>query len=457
MQLGNDTLEWRGQARVEQRAQTVQLGAGGDLQLEGLTLGEPQQRTPHTSLARLALQQLRVESLQDIQVAELRLSGLRTALHVDSTGLAPYTTHRGTAATAAAAPSRDDGEAALPRLRIGAILLEGDNRIEFEDRTVSPAFRQSLSPERLSVGASDSQAPEQATPFSLDAALGEHSRLSLTGTLKPYARPPALSLEAGLQDYEMPPLSPYAVRQLGYKINSGQLESSLTLDIADNAMQGEAKLKARQLAMEAEDPARIEQFEQQSSMPLSTALNLLRDKENNISLTVPLSGNLDDPQFDFSDAINTALANTLRSASVSYLKYLLQPYGSLITLAQLAGKAGGSIQLEAVNFTPGSVEPEAVINEYLERLAALFAQRKGLQLRLCGTATTADLLALSGGALNAIPPEGHQQLETLARERAEQIKRMLVEQHGVAPGQLFVCHPALDRKEGGVPRVELQL
>lgn len=458
LQLTLGALEWKGQLALPDAAQANEVTASGSLELDTLAAGRSGAKQPHTTLKRLALQTLTLDGVRDIRIDSVQLTGLQGQLTRTQQGLEPLDFHRGNPRGDTGGSDDNAADNSPPTaLRIGSVALNGDSRVQFEDRTVKPVFNQQLSPKSLRIGTIDSRNPNQATPFNLEATTGEHSRLSVNGEGTPLAVQPGFSLQASLQDYEMPPLTSYLVKQIGYRINSGQLDSGLTLEIADNQMQGELKLKARQLDMQPEDPARIEEFEQKSNMPVNTALGLLRDDDNNIALSIPLSGQLDDPKFDLSDAFNTALAKTMRSASVSYLKYLLQPYSSVITLVQLAGKAGGGIRLEPVSFEPGSAEISEAMLSYSEKLAELARKDPKLQLRLCGFATPADKRALGGDKQGTIAAEGDPELEALAKQRAEALKRLLVDEHGIAPGQLFICHPSLDRESDGVPRVELQL
>ncbi|MGM0593837.1 MAG: DUF748 domain-containing protein [Pseudomonadota bacterium] len=460
LQLNVGESRWSGKTVVASTQAGLDYHATGALRLKALTAGETDAEAPHTHLALTELSDITVAA-DALTIEQLRLADLQTALTLTADGVQPLARHSGTTEqeTGSDAEQASTTEDRPMAFRLGGLRLEGSNRLRFEDRSVEPAFVQTLSPQLLTLGALDSRQPQQPTPLSLDATLDDqgHSRLTLNGTITPLSRPPALSLEGRLKNYEMLTLSPYLVRQLGYRVNRGQLDSEAAINIADNRLKGQIILTARQLQMTPEDPARIKAFEKKSNMPINTALNLLRDKQNNIHLTVPISGQLNDPQFDFSDAINTALAAATKSAAVSYIKYLLQPYGSVITLVQLAGKVGGGVRLEPVTFDPGSatLTPEAI--DYNEKLAQLFQKRDGFQLLLCGYATTSDLSALTKRAEETIPEQGHEALEKLARERAERIKQHLISEHRIDADRLYICHPALDRAEAAIPRVELQL
>ena len=50
------------------------------------------------------------------------------------------------------------------------------------------------------------------------------------------------------------------------------------------------------------------------------------------------------------DIINKAMGKALRTAALSYVKYALQPYGALLTLAQTAGKKSQQAMLKPIPF-----------------------------------------------------------------------------------------------------------
>jgi len=336
------------------------------------------------------------------------------------------------------------------------VLLSGDNRFTFNDQTVKPNFRQSLTLTEGEILHVDISQPEQATTVRLKGRDDHYTTFSVEGEGKPFASSLAVKLKGRIENFDMPPTSPYLAKLLGYRITTGQLDSDVSMQIENNELQGELDLHMNQLQLKPEDPARIEEFQSKTVMPLNTALSLLRDKNDNINLKLPISGKLDDPQFAFNDVLNTALGKALKAGSISYLKHLLQPYGALITVVQLAGEVAGQINLDPVLFAAGSSELRPEAGEYLGKIGQLVTQ-KALNIRLCGFATTNDLITISKGKEQAIPPAGHPALEALAKQRAEGIKLLLVQSYGVQPKQLFVCHPELDPASEVLPRVELAI
>jgi hypothetical protein len=103
-------------------------------------------------------------------------------------------------------------------------------------------------------------------------------------------------------------------------------------------------------------------------------------------------------------------------------------------------------------------------------VAGIKKKRPGIHIRLCGVATPRDRDALvqqaaatqaagndkkKGSEEPPVPEIPDAQLIELADGRDAAIKDYLVGKHGVKPGRLVACQPAIDPDEGAGPRVDL--
>jgi hypothetical protein len=153
------------------------------------------------------------------------------------------------------------------------------------------------------------------------------------------------------------------------------------------------------------------------------------------------------------------------------VKYALQPYGALLTLAQTAGKKSQQAMLKPIPFEVNDLNLGGDNTPYLGKLAGLLQERPKMRVTLCGLATEADrqsILASAEAARQrqlaqdpgAEPPPAarvpDEQLLELAKGRAEAVKRSLVEL-GISPERLFLCKPEIDKEAEAVPRVDLLL
>ena len=262
---------------------------------------------------------------------------------------------------------------------------------------------------------------------------------------------------------------------LGYELKSGDLDADSSIRIDNGVMDGRNRLTLRALAVAPVDNAAREQLDSQLSLPLGTALDMLRDTHDTIKLDLPVSGDIDSPNFDISDVVNTAVSKALKKASLTYLTLALQPYGALISIAKLAGEAAAKVRLAPVDFGPGSAEQRQGSHDYLDKVAGILASRPELNIKVCGVANESDRATLSAQATAALaekpagregeksgekPPVGpvrigDAQLLDLASRRAEAVTDYLVTRHAVNASRLVDCQPSIDSTPAGKGRVDL--
>jgi predicted transcriptional regulator len=106
-------------------------------------------------------------------------------------------------------------------------------------------------------------------------------------------------------------------------------------------------------------------------LPLELALALLTDANGVIDLAVPVSGNVDDPEFGLGSVIGTAFVNLITKAVTA-------PFSLLANLV------GAEEDLQRLNFTSGSSELRDATKVKLDQLAQAMQQRPGLALIVMG-------------------------------------------------------------------------
>jgi hypothetical protein len=304
----------------------------------------------------------------------------------------------------------------------------------------------------------------------------------MQGTVTPFTERLGLDLVAKIDDFDLPDLSPYLVQLIGYKAKSGHLDAEIELRSIQGELEGKSKFKISDAEVAPADSEIMERFERQLKVPLPTALAVLKDSKDKIKLKVPITGDITDPEFNFTDAFNQALVKGMTKAAVSYLKYIFQPYGTMMTVVELgivAGKKITALRLDPVFFDPGSDTISDSAESYLERVAKLMKTRPEIRIKVCGLATEVDKneqKETSGkkgpeqpttveGSSEAAEVETYpeqlrpltedERLGSLAQQRAAGIKEYLVKNHGIEDDRLLMCLPEYDAREKATPKVEL--
>src|SRR5690606_29891918 len=106
-------------------------------------------------------------------------------------------------------------------------------------------------------------------------------------------------------------------------------------------------------------------------LPLDLAVALLENSNGVINLEIPVSGNVDDPQFDIGPVIRGAISNAIGNIVSSPFRFL----GSLIG-------GGDDAEISAVRFRPGRSDIAPPEQQKLLRLGEALSQRPQLVLQL---------------------------------------------------------------------------
>jgi hypothetical protein len=379
----------------------------------------------------------------------------------------PFTGADKTPATAAEEPP----DAETPgSIRIGSINITGDSSLTLDDRDVSPPFGMRLNLKQAVIRDIDTARPDQDSRITLKANIARHDRVEIQGTVRPFASPLKLDLQGLVEGLELPPLSPFTIASIGHRLDSGQLDADTSLRIDNGQLDGSNRLTMRGLKITPVRGDELQKMQSQLAVPLDSALDMLRDKHNTIRLELPISGDLDNPDFDISDAINQAVAKATKKGAMTYLTLALQPYGTLITIAQMAGDMASKVRLDPVVFTPASTAIDYARFEYLDKVAGILKERPEVNIKLCGVAVESDRDAFEEQAAASAggdgkekqaetapePPRiGDDRLLALADQRDAAVKEYLISKHAVPAARLVACQPQIDADAAAEPRVDL--
>lgn len=364
-----------------------------------------------------------------------------------------------------------DADEERPRLAVGRLRLSG-GRVEFEDRTASDPVRLAL--DRIEAGARgmDSWQPNRDTPFTIKARIGD-GRVDASGSVRPFAELPTGRVKGTVKALELPPLSPYVADLLGVRLHTGHFDGELAMAVDKGALDGTIELTLSNLFMDPPDPdaplvAKVD-------MPIGTVLDLLRDSDDRIRLTVPVRGDLANPDFDVSDAVAQAVGGALKSTVFTTLKVAF-PVVALLSYA-IDESANPRLSLEPLSFAPGDAVLDAARHRTLAAVAELMRRRPAIKLTLCGSASIptdwpvllerrrieelgllAKLQKMVGAAAK---PEDttpdRDALASLADRRSQAVKGWLVDEAGIDAGRLFTCRPKVEEQPKAGPRVDLVL
>ena len=441
-----------------------------NISLEGLTLAKPTAKKPLIQAKTVTFNILKLSQLKDIDIEALNIKDISANVNINKQGtisvldefigsLQPNAPENHSVNSTPLAQKESS-----PLIRVGKINVSGNNLIKLSSATVSNSIQKEIRLKSLTIGEVNSQTPTVPTPFKLHASINKHSKLLLDGDITPFSQKTNAEISAKLTSLELPEFSPIIRQELGYDIESGQLNADIKGHVKKDILDGSVKIAIHKLTMQAADQSKAAKITKQLAMPLDSALSLLRDKNDDIELEIPIKGDIAQPDFEISSVINTAIGNALKGTVTSYLKYALQPYGLIYMAAESAYGAATKLSLEPIKFQAGDLQLPEKANKYLQSIGQLMQKRPQLKLRLCGFATSADrlkLIELNKGntpatkKLEQLEAQLDDQLLLLAGKRQQWVKSYLITTYEINESRLFTCLPKASKEDSQPPRVEL--
>ncbi|MCL7942593.1 DUF748 domain-containing protein [Marinobacter sp. ATCH36] len=263
--------------------------------------------------------------------------------------------------------------------RIGQLMLE-EGAISYTDRTIEPTFTTRLDQLRGSVTGLSNISPQQGK-VSIQGRVGEVASMTLDGSLGTLGTDETSELKLTMENLSLPTLSPYFGRYLGYGVDSGKLNLDLdyeftgtTIDAGNSVVLDRLELGE---AVASDDAV---------SAPVKLGLALLRDRKGVIDIDLPVSGDLDSPDFSVGQVVMKAFVDLVAKAATS-------PFSMLGSIADLAGLSGED--LGSISFEPGQVALAEGENVKLEALGSALNDRPALVLKVRGAVSPeADAIGL---------------------------------------------------------------
>jgi len=326
---------------------------------------------------------------------------------------------------------------------LGELKISDGSSFTLIDTSHIPATSKSVEELFLRVNNINQANPDESSAFSFKAKTGEYSFLSLQGDIKPFTESVNVSITGQVKSLDLSPFSAYAEDSAAHRIKSGHLNAELEGSIVGNEIDIQVLLDLRKFYLENLDKNELPTETESSSMPLATALNLLRDNDDRIEFKLPISGDISAPDFSIQYILGILARKAITETVINYYT----PFGLLGVTSALVNSAT-QLRFEPVLFEAGENTLTGAAEQNIDRLAALLSKKQSLSLTLCPISTAGDwrkYFKQREGAKVSITPKQLAKLETLGLERGSKLKHSLVTRN-VPPEQIVMCKATVDEK-----------
>lgn len=374
----------------------------GKIALDGLTIMPPSGETPLVSLAHYEVVDIEatpasfrsgLHSFYGLVANATRLeNGSIAGVPVSET--APVEATASDANTSVNTPvSTDTSEASAFSVEIAGIEMlnpTGDNntasRFYFLDQGIKPAVATKATVLELRTGKINSAALEKGIELHIVLALDDYSRIRADGVMGLKGEYPEGNIKLNVEQLNLVEFNPYLVEAMGYRLKKGMLQVTSNISITDGQLGGKMVIVLQNSKFEPADEATIDRVSKQLSMPVETALSVLKDDNNNIRIEVPLSGDMSQPDVGINDVVNQISKKALKTATLYYLKQSLVPYGQLLSIASFAGDQLFAIRLDDLKYEPQQSELTDEHKAYLDTVGKMMSKKVALELQVCPVA-----------------------------------------------------------------------
>jgi hypothetical protein len=247
-------------------------------------------------------------------------------------------------------------------LKLGKATLTGGN-IDFTDHFIRPNYSANLTGV---AGSLSSLAFDKPADIELHGSVQGSAPVEISGRINPLAQNLFLDVKASATDIDLPPLTPYSGKYVGYGIEKGKLSMRVSYLVQDRKLKAENSIILDQLTFgqKVESPDAIK-------APVLLAVALLKDRNGVIKFDLPVSGSIDDPKFSVGALVFRAIVNLI-------LKVVTAPF------ALLGALSGHGEELAYIEFAPGSAVLDQPSEAKIKAVAKALIDRPALKLDVTG-------------------------------------------------------------------------
>jgi len=348
------------------------------------------------------------------------------------------------------------------QLSLNKLTLSTENKNLFTDNSTSPATEAGLDKLSFELSKLNAEKPDTDSLFKLFAKTTRHSTIDLEGTFRPFAKKVSINADGKIKGFDLRAASPIAHKAIGHIIKSGQLDADITLRATDGILDSNIALSLYHFNLKALSNKDAKALDDLFGMPINQSLVLLRDKDDSIHLDIPITGDINNPDFNPMSAIIKA---TTKATTVTLITFYT-PYGLIYAGGNVLFDIATALHFDPIIFKAGSSKLTDKNKDELLSLTKLLTEKPQVRLTLCGITNNKDHDALFPDSkiakekLNSelkLSDNKISVLDQLAKKRQIDIKNYLVNEKSIDHERLILCTPEFSSNEDAISGVEINI
>lgn len=354
--------------------------------------------------------------------------------------------------------AKANGDTKPITISLGEFSLETKRTVQFTDMSVTPNMQIGFKQILLNVKNLDSANPQQESPIELVANTLRHGTIEIKGVVMPFESKPSFDATGKITGIDLRVASPKAEQAIGHIIKSGQLDADLKLLSEQGQLDSNIALVLHHFNLKAKSKKDAAALDETFGMPINQSLVLLKDKKNRIKLDIPITGDINDPNFNPTDAIIKA---TTKATTVTLITFYT-PYGLAFAGGNVLFNLATALNFDPLSFEPGSAQLKDAHKEQLANLAKLLVERPQVHLTLCGFSNLKDrdkmfTEIIDPKKIKPVSAANLPKLKQLGSERQESVKNYLIDIGKIEHNRLILCEPEHNDDAESLAGVEISI
>ena len=259
------------------------------------------------------------------------------------------------------APNRSAKSKANFSWSVKNISLSGGS-LNFTDESLATPFKLRISDMKASIS---EISPKRAADIKLSSLVSGSGLASITARAYPLDFKRKSDINVVLKEIPLVPASPYTAKYIGNEIAGGKLNLKLAYKIDDSKLNASNDLNLDRFELGKEV-----QSKDALSLPIGLVVSILKDSDDQIDISLPLSGTLSDPKFSYGALVWGAVKKLLSDIVLSPFRFM--------------GKIAGvdTKKLESIDFEAASSEILISENSKIDDLVKIAKAKPELKIIL---------------------------------------------------------------------------
>jgi outer membrane protein OmpA-like peptidoglycan-associated protein len=257
----------------------------------------------------------------------------------------------------------DTNNESTTKLNIGPINIDSAV-LSFEDKNLPLPFVTIISKLNGNISQLDTR-KSSTSKLKVNGIVDKYGTAQITGVVDPKSLKILTDINMLFKNISMQNFTPYTGKFIGKELESGKLDLDLKYNVEKSNLDAKNNIVITKLKLgekvESKDAV---------SLPLELAITLLEDRNGVIDLSIPVTGNMDDPQFAIGSVVWKAFVNLITKA-------ITAPFSLIGAIFGFEAN-----EINSVNFAYGKDSITPIQKETLDKITQILQKRPNIVLEV---------------------------------------------------------------------------